>query len=433
MTELVRKSVSLAFLLGLIYWVFGVLWVTASDTVLAMMVTDPARMTMIQTWKGWLFVAISSGLVMAVANRMLRAVEESDIRYRTMFDGNPEALVLYDPETALVVEVNPAAARLFGYAEAEMRSLPVADLLQADERRRFVSELPRLKETSGDSVWAVTRRDGSALEINAHSQPVTVKDRSLRLVLITDVTAKLRSERELLKALDEVAAANMRMRELGHAISHDLQEPLRQISSFAQLFERRYSGKLGAEADQFIAYSVEGVSRLKSLISDFERFVAPASCDRSLVSVGAIVDQVANDMQVHLEPLDGRIEVNELPTIVADGGKLSVVFHALLENAVKFRATGHACRIRVTSRKDGDEWVFQVRDNGIGLDNIDTADIFALFKRLHTRDRIPGNGTGLALARKLIEAQGGRIWAENVASGGAAFLFALPDLPRLPS
>ncbi|MBF0324164.1 MAG: PAS domain S-box protein [Alphaproteobacteria bacterium] len=430
MTDPIRKSLSLAVLLALIYAVFGVLWVVSSDTILALMVSDPARMTLIQTWKGWLFVAISSGLILAVGNRLLRAVEESEGRYRLMFDGNPEAMLLYDPVTALVVEVNPAFGRLFGYGADEMRGTPVSTLLPLSERERFSREVERLRESSSDeSIWQVVRKDGSLFEVASHGQGVFIKGRLLRLVRISDVTARLRSERELIRALGEVAAGNDRLRELGHAVSHDLQEPLRQVSSFVQLLDRRYSERLDDEARQFIAYAVEGVKRLKSLIGDFERFVEPASMIRQTVPVRTVVDQTIQDLRLLVDRAAAEIQIGDLPVILADPGKLAVIFHALLENALKFRAGDRPCRISVSAEQGEAEYIFRVTDNGIGVEAGLGEDIFALFRRLHTRDRIPGNGSGLALARKLTEALGGRIWADPAVGGGSVFSFTIPRVP----
>jgi PAS domain S-box-containing protein len=429
MTDPIRKSVSLAFLLALIYGIFGVLWVVASDTILALFVSDPARMTVIQTSKGWLFVAISSALIFAVGNRLLRAIEDTDKRYHLLFDGNPEAIILYSPETACLVEVNNAAARLFGFTAAELRSMPVTGLLDDDEHTRFAAQLLRLRDAGvGESTWKVRRKDGSHLEVATHSQPVIIEGRTHRLVLITDVTARLRSERELLRALDEIATGNNRLRELSHAVSHDLQEPLRQVSSFVQLLERRYAGRLDGEADQFIAFAVEGVRRLKSLIGDFERFVAPAPSFRQTVSTAAVVAQTIDDLRLTLDQANAAVETGDLPVIAADPGKLAVIFHALIENAVKFRHQGRPCKVTVGAERLGAEWVFRVADNGIGIEDDHAEDIFTLFRRLHTRDRIPGNGSGLALARKLVEAQGGRIWVDTAPAGGSVFSFTLPDV-----
>jgi PAS domain S-box-containing protein len=427
MTDPVRKSVSLAFVLALVYAIFGVLWVVASDTVLAMLVSDPGRMTVIQTWKGWLFVAISSALVFAVGNRLLRALEETEKRYRLLFDGNPDAIVLYDPKAGLLAEANAAAAQMLGFLPVEMRGRPPSDFLDESERSRFAGQSARSGDgETGETLWRLRRKDGSRLDVAVQGRPLVIDGRQLRLLLLTDVTVKLQFERELLRALDEVAAGNDRLRELGHAVSHDLQEPLRQISSYVQLLERRYGGRLDEDADQFIAFAVEGVRRLKSLIGDFSRYLAPTSVLCQTVAVGAVVTRALDDLRQVLTLAGASVAVGDLPDVAADPDKLTVVFHALIENAVKFRHPDRPCHVEVSGRPALDGWTFTVADNGIGIEPGQAEAVFTLFRRLHTRDSIPGNGTGLALARKLVESLGGKIRVDPVATGGSAFSFTLP-------
>lgn len=421
------RGARFAATLAAIYGLFGALWVAASDTALGLLVHDPALLTVIQTWKGWLFVALSAVLIYTVGSRLLHAVEESEHRYRLLFDDSPEALVLYDPATLRLVEGNTAAGKLFGYERAEMRSLTLADLVAESGQAALERELPRLRAASpAGGVWQVRCKDGRILDVATHGQPVTIDGRALRLVLITDITSRLRAEVELLRTLDDLVSANQRVRELSHAISHDLQEPLRQVGSFVQLLERRYRGKLDAEADQFIAFAVEGAKRLKTLIGDVERFGLTGPLSSEPVATQRVVAEVLNDLRGAIEEAGCHVVVGTLPTVAADGAKLAVVFHALLDNAIKFRHPERRCEIAITAEHHRDGWVFRVRDNGIGIAPEYRETVFSLFRRLHTRDRIPGNGTGLALARKLVEAHGGHIWLEPVAGDGALFAFTLP-------
>lgn len=427
-------GVRFAAMLAAVYALFGALWVVASDTALSLLVRDPTLLTMIQTWKGWLFVGLSAVLIYAVGSRLVRAVEDSEQRYRLLFDDSPEALVLYDPATLRLVEVNTAAARLFGYELGEMRSLSLPELIAESGQTALERELPRLRATSPTGgVWQARCRGGRTMDIATHGQPVTIDGRALRLVLITDITARLRAEIELLHTLDDLVAANQRVRDLSHAISHDLQEPLRQVSGFVQLLERRYRGQLDAEADQFITYVVEGATRLKTLIADVERFAVTGPLEPEAVATQRVVAEVLDDLRGAIEAAGAHVAVGALPTVSADGAKLAVVFHALLDNAVKFRHPERPCEIAVEADHHQGGWVFRVRDNGIGIDPEYHDTVFSLFRRLHTRDRIPGNGTGLALARNLVEAHGGHIWVESVAGGGAIFAFTLPATAHPPA
>ncbi|MGE5475608.1 MAG: sensor histidine kinase [Bacteroidales bacterium] len=421
------RSVSFALALALLYGAFGAVWIAASDSVVAALVSDPIHLTTIQTWKGWFFVAASAALIYSAGVRLLRAIEASEHRYRVLFADSPEALSLYDPATMRIVEINAAAGRLFGYDPDEARGLLCGDLMPQETRVRFEQQIPRLLDgyRSG-GVWRMRCKDGRPVDVATQGQMVVLNGRQLRLVQMVDVTARLRAEHELLRSMEELAAANDRMRELGHALSHDLQEPLRQVTSFVQLLAKRYHGQLDAEAHQFIAFAVEGIARLKTLLGDAENYAAPSSFVPMRISADRLVGEVIEGLRAEIDHCGAQVSMDSLPWVHADPGKLAVVFHVLLDNALKFRRPGRLPRVAVSAVRNDGKWVFQVIDNGIGIEPEFRASVFSLFSRLHTRDRIPGNGAGLALARKLVEAHGGHIWVEDGEDGGAALRFTLP-------
>lgn len=421
------RSASFALVLAVLYGTFGAVWIAASDMVVASLVSDTVHLTAIQTWKGWFFVAASAALIYGVGVRLLRAIEASEHRYRMLFADSPEALALYEPETLRLVEINDAAGRLYGYEPAETRGMLLTDLMPRETRIHFESQIARLMDGGRNGgIWRMRCKDGREVDVATQGQMVTVGDRHLRLVQIVDVTARLRAEHELLRSMEEVAATNERMRELGHALSHDLQEPLRQVSSFVQLLARRYEGQLDAEAHQFIGFAVEGITRLKTLIGDVERFAQTTSFVPMRVSVERVVAGVVEDLRAIMDLCGATVIMRDLPWVHADPGKLAVILHVLLDNALKFRRPGCTPEIVVAARRRNGDWLLRVSDNGIGIDSEFREAVFSLFSRLHTRDRIPGNGTGLALARKLVEAHGGRIWVEDGDDGGAAICFTLP-------
>jgi len=425
---LTKRSVSFAATLALVYGVFGVVWIAASDTVAAMLVSDPQTLTLIQTGKGWLFVAASALLIYSVGLKLLRTLEHAEHRYRMLFADSPEALVLYDPATMRLAEINAAAGHLLGYEPAEARGLSLSDLMPRESRAALEREMPRLLsgQKSG-GVWRIRCKDGRPLDISTQGQTVLVDGRTLRLVQAVDVTARLRAEYELMRTMEGLASANARMRELSHAVSHDLQEPLRQVSSFVQLLAKRYGGQLDGEAHQYIEYAVEGIHRLKALIGDVERFALSSAFIPTPVAVEQVVGDVLAGLAGTIDSTGAQVELGKLPRVLADPGKLAVIFHALIDNALKFRHATRPPKVWVEGVRREDGWLFRVVDNGLGIEPEFREGVFSLFSRLHTRDRIPGNGTGLALARKLVEAHGGRIWAEDGREGGAAVCFTLPD------
>lgn len=415
-------------ILALIYGLFGIAWVAGSDAVLAMLVSDPDHMTAIQTWKGMAFVIASAVLIYGVGIRLLRAIEQSEYRYRLLFADSPEALALYDPKTLRIVEINAAAGLMFGYEPSEAQDLVFTDLMPLSSRVSFEREGPHLLDgQKSGGIWRMCGKDGRLVDVSSHGQTVAIHGRTLRLVQLVDVTARLRAEYELLRTLEGLGASNERMRELSHALSHDLQEPLRQVSGFVQLLAKRYDGQLDAEAHQFIGFAVEGIHRLKTLIGDVERFALNSDFVPNLVDTRRVVSEVIDGLRGAMDNAGATITVGQLPCILADPNKLAVVFHALLDNAIKFRRPGHPPEIAVEARGSDGCWLFRVSDNGIGIEPEFRDGVFSLFRRLHTREHIPGNGAGLALARKLVEAHGGRIWVETSPSGGATLCFTLPD------
>ncbi|KAF0219439.1 MAG: Bacteriophytochrome [Rhodospirillaceae bacterium] len=418
---------SIALRMALGYAAFGCVWILGSDHVVAMLFQDPASLTIVQSWKGLFFVLLSSVLIFAMGAFFMRALAASEFRYRSLFADSPEALVIYDLDTLLIVDANAAVGRLLGYDSAGMAGHPVSDFMPQLTTDALTRSLPRLRELSqSTAVWRLRHQDGRELDVSIHGQTYLEKGHRLRQVLLIDITARIRAETELLRALDELASTNERMRELGHAISHDLQEPLRQITSFVQLLERRYADRLDAEATQFIGYAVEGVARLKTLLADVEDFTVHSGPQLESVAANAVVETTLNDLGRSIDGAHAQVAVATLPRVQADPRRLAVVFHTVLDNAVKFRRPDVPCEIVISASDEGRGWVFRVQDNGIGIEPEFRTTVFSLFRRLHTRDRIPGNGTGLALAKKMVESWGGRIWVEAAPGGGSVFAFTVP-------
>ncbi|MBI2239744.1 MAG: PAS domain S-box protein [Magnetospirillum gryphiswaldense] len=419
------RSIALRMALG--YAVFGVLWILASDRLASSLFRDPATLAAAQSWKGLFFVFLSAALIFVMGTLFVHALARSERRYRALFDDSPEALLIYDMDSLTIVAANTSAGRLLGRDAGALSDRRLVEFMTQPTAQAMDRELPRLRDLAHHSVsWQLRHQDGRTLDVSVHGQAHPEHGRRLCQSLLIDITARLRAETELLRTLDELASTNERMRELGHALSHDLQEPLRQVASFVQLLERRYADSLDAEATQFIDYAVEGVERLKGLIADVENFTRQGVVQEQWVEVGGVVNAVLDDLSAAITAANARVVVAPMPKIRVDPKRLAVVFHILLNNAVKFRRAEIPCEIIVEARSDEHNWWFSVQDNGIGIPPEFHASVFSLFHRLHTRDRFPGNGTGLALARKLVESWSGRIWVETSPQGGATFTFTLP-------
>lgn len=213
-----------------------------------------------------------------------------------------------------------------------------------------------------------------------------------------------------------------------HIASHELQEPLRIVKGYLELFKARYHGKLDFEADDFIAYALEGTVRMERLIADLLLYARVGTEAGNIQSTDceAVFDLALRNLGVNMDGQCGLVTHDPLPVVRAAEPQLVQVFQNLISNGIKFHGKERPS-IHVSAKRKGGEWLFSVRDNGIGIDPKDAERIFAMFQRLHGVDQYPGTGIGLALCKKIVERHGGRIWVESRAGHGATFYFTLPE------
>lgn len=236
------------------------------------------------------------------------------------------------------------------------------------------------------------------------------------------------AEIALRKAMTELERSNRELEQFAYIASHDLQEPLRMVSSYMQLISREYGGKLGAEADEYIGFAVEGAVRMQTMINDLLTYsrietrgrpFEPANCEDVLRSA-------LDNLKMAMEESGAIISHDPLPTIPCDSSQLAQLFQNLVGNAIKFRGE-EPPRIHVSAVKRELDWLFSVRDNGIGIDPRFRERIFLVFQRLHTRRKYPGTGIGLSICKRVVVRHGGEIWVESEPGKGSIFYFTIPD------
>jgi PAS domain S-box-containing protein len=273
--------------------------------------------------------------------------------------------------------------------------------------------------------------------LNARRIYHETKGAQMIFLAIEDITERKRAERVLKQAgeLKQVIAAlersNMELEQFAYVASHDLQEPLRVVSSFTQLLAKRYQGKLDKDADEFIAYVVAGAERMQALINDLLACSRVGARGKSFEPIDSetAFDQAIANLRVAIEEGEAVITHDPLPPLIADDLQIVQLFQNLLDNAIKFHGK-EPPRIHVSAKQEGNEWVFSVRDNGIGIAPEYFDRIFVIFQRLHGREEYPGTGTGLTICKKIVERHGGRIWVESEPSKGSTFYFTIPAIRR---
>jgi signal transduction histidine kinase len=353
----------------------------------------------------------------------------------------------------LLVEDDPADVELILSALRSGGFSPTVDVAQTEEA--FVEHVERnsydivladyrLPSWNGMATVEVLRQQGleipvivvsgflgeaKAVEcIKQGAADYVLKDHLPRLpeaVRRAQTEKKLREEHRL--AQQELARSNRDLEQFAYVASHDLQEPLRMVATYAQLLAARYQGQLDENADKYIHYVVDGALRMQILVQDllaFSRVGRPGGASAP-VNCHAIVESALKNLEAAIQESGTRIQYGQLPTIVAEASQLMQLFQNLIGNAIKFRGKEPPV-IHITAEGCGQEWLFAVADNGIGIAPEHAEVVFAIFKRLHTRAEYPGSGIGLAICKKIVEQHGGRIWVESELGRGSTFKFTIP-------
>jgi light-regulated signal transduction histidine kinase (bacteriophytochrome) len=227
---------------------------------------------------------------------------------------------------------------------------------------------------------------------------------------------------------EELLRSNRDLEQFAYVASHDLQEPLRKVASFCQLLQRRYAGQLDERADQYIAFAVDGAQRMQRLINDLLAFsrIGRMTTGFTEVDLNSVMSDVSGQLDSARQYASGEITWSDLPTVEGEETLITTLLANLVTNSLKFRHAERPPRVHISARRDGDEWEITCQDNGIGIEAEFADKIFVIFQRLHAKDAYPGTGIGLAIAKKIVEYHGGRIWVDPEGTEGTAIRFTLP-------
>jgi PAS domain S-box-containing protein len=379
------------------------------------------------------FAARSLAKADAKRRRAQEALRASEERTRLIVDTAYDAFIAIDV-AGRVTDWNRQAEVIFGWPREEaVGQLLVSMIIPPQYRDAHVRGLSRFLETGEGPVLnsrieiTALHRDGREFPVQITIWPVRVGRTWSFNAFVSDITERRRTEEALAQQADELARSNADLEQFAYVASHDLQEPLRMVASYVQLLAQRYQGKLGADADEFIAFAVSGATRMQALINDLLAYSRVGSTAQAAETTDSqqVLKRVLGDLKMAITESDAVVTHDPLPQVATAPTHLAQLFQNLVTNALKFRGPQQPHIHVGASRLDG-EWTFSVSDNGIGFDPKYADRIFMIFQRLHNRAAYPGTGIGLAICKKIVEHNGGRIWAESEPGKGSTFKFTLP-------
>ena len=360
--------------------------------------------------------------------KMEEALVEKEARYRSLFEDNHAPMILIDPSTGEIVDANSAACLYYGYKWDRLTSMRINEINTLDPTK-IKDEMERsLNMEKRQFDFSHRLADGQIRDVEVYSGPICINGRPLLYSIIHDVTERKLVEQEVKKRTDELARSNIELQQFAYVASHDLQEPLRMVISYLTLLEKRYGNKLDGEGKQYLDIAVDGGMRMKALIDDLLEYSRVDKQDKDFtpVDMNSVMARTLALLEVPIVNTDTEIKFVPLPTVLADESQMVQVMQNLIGNSIKFHREERPTIVISVSREFG-EWVFSVKDNGIGFSMAYSNKIFQMFQRLHTREEYPGTGVGLAIVKKIVERHGGRVWVISEEGKGSTFFFSIPE------
>jgi PAS domain S-box-containing protein len=353
---------------------------------------------------------------------------QTEARYRGLLEAAPDAMVVVN-QTGEIVLLNIRAEAQFGYPRDELLGQKVTTIIPDGFAERLIADGLRsaadaLAQQIGMGIELNGRRkDGTDFPIEIMLSPLDSAEGILVTAAIRDITTRKRAEAHA----RELSRSNEELEQFAYIASHDLQEPLRMVTSYTQLLSKRYKGKLDAQADEFIAFAVDGASRMQRLIQDLLAYSHVGTKGMDLLDISsefALQEALAN-LRDAIRTSGAQVTHDPIPFVLADEMQLIQLFQNLVGNAIKYQASETPLVHISAVRNSGGRWIFSVRDNGLGVDSQYFEKIFGMFQRLHRRNEFAGTGIGLAICKKIVERHGGIISIDSKLGQGSTFHFSL--------
>ena len=377
-----------------------------------------------------------------------KIIVENEWKFRTVSESAND-WEYWLSESRRIEYMSPSSKKITGYSPEEFLNNPdlMTSIIHSEDRNLYVSHINNFEEEHHDEIeFRIITKDGRMKWLAHICAPLYMQNKFLgRRISNRDITDRKTTEEELRKyrehleelvkqrtaelekMTNELRRSNAELQQFAYVASHDLQEPLHVIKGFLNLFEKRYKDKLDEKGREFIGFTIDGAKRMQDLIRDLLEYsrVGHKGKEFKPTECSVILERVLFNLKAAIEGSGAQVTYNNLPTIMADATQFTSLFQNLIGNAIKFHGA-EAPKVHISAERKGDEWLFSVSDNGIGIDPKFIDRIFVVFHRLHTRNEYPGTGIGLALCKKIVEHHGGHIWVESELQKGSTFHFTLP-------
>lgn len=351
------------------------------------------------------------------------------LNYQLVIESSPQK-VFFKNEKSEYISCNKKYAQDLNIGPEEIAGMTDLDLFPEELAEKYREDDRRIMASGqGETIDEQYVIEDEEHWVRAYKTPVIDEQGKAVGILgiFEDITQKKRAEKKLRNIMAELVRSNNELEQFAYVASHDLQEPLRMVSSYVQLLKRRYQGQLDSDADDFIHFAVDGANRMQVLINDLLAYSRVNTRGKPFLetNLNAVLQRVLRDLETTIAKNEAEISYPDLPIVMADETQIGQVILNLIGNAIKFRGDAPP-KIDITVERDDEDWHFAITDNGIGIDPRFQEKIFVIFQRLHSSDEYAGTGIGLAITKRIIERHGGRIWMESELGEGSTFNFTIP-------